>query len=198
MITGKFLAKKILVLKYFFGNHYFSPLNTLMRKGKDPVLVTNGSGLRIREAQNHTGLDLDVHLDPEHCRKVWLNCLCQFHIQPASPVSRSHFFGLPLASITANLLAGGNATHKNWHKIFAWICWENLLAIIFFFKRKFWTIKNYGTGTLNCMIQIRHIPKLDLDDMVSGPIVQICLSLYLFLRFTIIFFLSLLVSFSFL
>jgi hypothetical protein len=35
MIKIKFLARKFCI-KINFCNHYFSPLNTFMRKGKDP------------------------------------------------------------------------------------------------------------------------------------------------------------------
>jgi hypothetical protein len=107
MIKMNFLARKFLCKK-FFGNHYFSPLNTFMRNGKDPEpdphpypylwLTDPDADLGGPNTYGFYEPDLDDDPDPEHCRKVEINCLCQFHtfnrhLQSLSLI----FFGVTLA-----------------------------------------------------------------------------------------------------
>jgi hypothetical protein len=55
MVKVKFFARKLL--------YYFSPLNTFMRKGKDPDPKPDPGGLK------HTDpTDPDPDENPEHCR----------------------------------------------------------------------------------------------------------------------------------
>jgi hypothetical protein len=68
LIKIRFLARKLCV-KILFCNNYFRPLNTFMRKGKNPELEpdpylrqTDPDADGIREAQKHT----DPDADPEH------------------------------------------------------------------------------------------------------------------------------------
>jgi hypothetical protein len=48
-------------VKMLFCRHYFSPLNTFMRNGKDP---DPDYWIRIREAQKHAD---PADQDPQHC-----------------------------------------------------------------------------------------------------------------------------------
>ncbi len=64
------IKKKMFVLKFYFATitqaaqHFYEKMKG---SGAGSVLVANGSGMRIREAQKHK--DPDQYAGPEHCFK---------------------------------------------------------------------------------------------------------------------------------